>query len=105
MAAEMLLNSYDPRSPEYMPYRLFLMHVMAVDDMGHLHGVTPEYNPYNTYQKAITNTTRVLSRLLDLLDNDTTLVITSDHGHIDRGGHGGTFLFSLLLHFPLSFLV
>lgn len=26
-----------------------------------------------------------------MLDNDTTLIITSDHGHIDRGGHGGKF--------------
>lgn len=90
MAAEMLLNSFDPKSPDYMPYRLFLMHFMAVDDMGHLHGVTTDYNPYNTYQKAISNTTQVLTRLVDLLDNETTLVITSDHGHIDRGGHGGT---------------
>ncbi|ELR12463.1 MBOAT family protein [Acanthamoeba castellanii str. Neff] len=39
---------------------------------------------------AISNTTQVLTRLVDLLDNETTLVITSDHGHIDRGGHGGT---------------
>jgi hypothetical protein len=53
MAAEMLLNSFDPKSPDYMPYRLFLMHFMAVDDMGHLHGVTTDYNPYNTYQKVL----------------------------------------------------
>jgi hypothetical protein len=49
----MLLNSFDPKSPDYMPYRLFLMHFMAVDDMGHLHGVTTDYNPYNTYQKVL----------------------------------------------------
>ncbi len=55
MAAEMLLNSFDPKSPDYMPYRLFLMHFMAVDDMGHLHGVTTDYNPYNTYQKVLSH--------------------------------------------------
>lgn len=51
MAAEMLLNVFNPASPEFFPYRLFLLHFMSVDDMGHLHGVTLDYNPYNTYQK------------------------------------------------------
>jgi predicted AlkP superfamily pyrophosphatase or phosphodiesterase len=43
--------------------------------------------------QAISNTTKVLASLVDLLDNDTTLVVTSDHGHIDRGGHGGACIF------------
>jgi len=90
IVGEILLDSLDPQSPDYTPYRFFLAHFMSVDDMGHLHGVTLDYNPYNTYQKAITNVTKVLSRLVDLLDNETTLIISSDHGHIDRGGHGGT---------------
>ncbi len=62
MAAEMLLNSFDPKSPDYMPYRLFLMHFMAVDDMGHLHGVTTDYNPYNTYQKVLIECVRACVR-------------------------------------------
>lgn len=51
MTSEMLLNSFDLTSPDYYPYRLFVAHYMSVDDMGHLHGVTLKYNPYNTYQK------------------------------------------------------
>lgn len=39
--------------------------------------------------QAISNVTEIISRLVDLLDSNTTLIITSDHGHIDRGGHGG----------------
>lgn len=51
ITSEMLLNVLDPSSSEYFPYRLLMAHYMSVDDMGHLHGVTLDYNPYNTYQK------------------------------------------------------
>jgi hypothetical protein len=42
------------------------------------------------YQAALEQLDRQLGVMLNLLDPDrTTVVITSDHGHIERGGYGG----------------
>jgi arylsulfatase A-like enzyme len=36
---------------------------------------------------------------LSTVDNDTVVMFVSDHGHVDRGGHGG--VDSVLLEVPL----
>ena len=40
-----------------------------------------------------------LQTIKDTISDDTVLVIVADHGHVDRGGHGGTA--SELLDVPL----
>ena len=31
-----------------------------------------------------------LQTIKDNISDDTVLIIVADHGHVDRGGHGGT---------------
>ncbi|KQO64435.1 alkaline phosphatase family protein [Curtobacterium sp. Leaf261] len=65
----------------------------AVDEAGHLHGgASPEY------AATVLQTDARLGRLLDAirrriaredLDEDWLVGVTTDHGHLDAGGHGG----------------
>ncbi|HEV8339364.1 MAG TPA: alkaline phosphatase family protein [bacterium] len=65
--------------------RLVLLHYPAPDLMGHGFGATSQ-----AYADAVRAIDEDLTRLLGHLDlESTTVVITSDHGHIDSGGHGG----------------
>src|SRR5207245_10149323 len=42
------------------------------------------------YQDAVRHSDAVLANIFARLDPDRdALVVTADHGHIDRGGHGG----------------
>ncbi|PRP81820.1 hypothetical protein PROFUN_10569 [Planoprotostelium fungivorum] len=83
----------------YFPYDFFLSYFCDIDSQGHSWGGTSD-----NYNTAITNKTRVIDlflhklSLIDLLDRTadggrkwkTIVAITSDHGHVDVGGHGGT---------------
>ena len=69
---------------------LFLAHFSDIDEQGHLSGVSQKYNLKNTYQKAVSSKVSVLKELYITLDSSTVLLIVSDHGQVDRGGHGGT---------------
>jgi hypothetical protein len=62
-----------------------LIHPMYVDDAGHDHGArSPEF------RAALSRADRELASLLPLLDLERDLlVVTADHGHTARGGHGG----------------
>lgn len=64
---------------------LTLIHPLYVDDAGHLFGAaSPEY------KAATTRLDRELGKLWSRLDLQQDLVIlTSDHGHMSYGGHGG----------------
>ena len=68
------------------PVDLTLCHWSSVDTMGHLYGDSTEY------QEVMTARVNDIAALLDdgLLDEDTLLIVTGDHGHVERGGHGGT---------------
>ncbi len=63
---------------------LALIHPVYVDEIGHDYGGrSPEY------AAAVTRADEELGRLLNRLDLGRDLVVvTSDHGHTDRGGHG-----------------
>jgi hypothetical protein len=63
-----------------------LVHFLAVDDAGHGYGgASPEY------AAAVQAVDAHIDRLLENADLDTTAVfVTADHGHIARGGHGGS---------------
>jgi hypothetical protein len=62
---------------------LLLVHLPDVDNTGHAFGVGPEY------RQAAERADAVIARILEEAGTDATVVLTSDHGHIDAGGHGG----------------
>ncbi|KNC52573.1 uncharacterized protein AMSG_12136 [Thecamonas trahens ATCC 50062] len=72
-----------------LEYGLFLAHFSDVDMQGHSFGVSKTYNSDDSYNGAVTNKTRILDELTDALDDDTVVFIFADHGHVNRGGHGG----------------
>lgn len=65
---------------------LTLVHTVIVDDAAHVSGAAS-----NPYARAVAATGSWLRATIGRMDPARdTLVVTSDHGHIDRGGHGGT---------------
>jgi hypothetical protein len=62
---------------------LLLVHLPDVDSTGHVRGVGPEY------RRAAERADAVIARILEEAGTDATVILTSDHGHIDAGGHGG----------------
>lgn len=71
------------------PYELFLAHFSDIDMQGHSFGILPAFNPGDTYTLAVANKTRILTQLMDAIDNSTVMLVFADHGHVERGGHGG----------------
>ncbi len=77
-----LLKSEDP--PD-----LLWVGMAGVDKAGHEYGAASD-----EYRSAVEEASRLLGRLLDTLaeegmSDDTLVVVVSDHGHLDTGGHGG----------------
>jgi hypothetical protein len=64
-------------------------HFSDIDMQGHGFGVDVKWNTANSYTQAVRNKTNILRRLFSAAPNGTTLVIVSDHGHVNKGGHGG----------------
>jgi hypothetical protein len=52
--------------------------------------VQTKWNTANSYVEAVRNKTKILRKLFAAAPDRTVLIIVSDHGHVDRGGHGGT---------------
>jgi hypothetical protein len=67
-------------------HELVLIHLDQVDYAGHHEGgpVDPNWNAAAT---RVDDLLREITAELDLTQD--TLLVTSDHGHLDRGGHGG----------------
>lgn len=63
---------------------LLVVHLPDVDNIGHQLGVGLEY------REAAKRADAVIARLLEEAGSDATIILTSDHGHIDAGGHGGS---------------
>ncbi len=64
---------------------LLLIHFTAPDNAYHGYGV---FSPQA--QRAVQDVDARVGRLLQAVDlSKTTIFFTADHGHIDRGGHGG----------------
>ncbi len=64
---------------------LILLHFIEADDAGHAHGATSA-----AYREAVAAADARIGRIAALLDlTRATLIVTSDHGMLDRGGHGG----------------
>ena len=74
---------FDDRTP---PRDFTLLHTVVVDDAGHDAGAASA-----DYARAVAATGLWLRGAIARMDpGRDTLVVASDHGHIDRGGHGGT---------------
>jgi hypothetical protein len=65
---------------------LVLVHDGRPDEAAHRHGArSPEY------RAAVARADDVIGRVVGTLDPlRDTIVVSSDHGHLDEGGHGGT---------------
>ncbi len=67
-------------------YNLILLHLDQVDFAGHHEGGPQSEN----WNKAATRVDGLLAEIISELDFSTdTLIIVSDHGQLDQGGHGG----------------
>ncbi len=67
-------------------YRLVLIHLDQVDHAGHTQGGDSQ-----AYRDAARRVDEALGKIAARLDwNKDTLLVFSDHGHLDRGGHGGS---------------
>lgn len=68
------------------------VHFGEIDDASHIFGLAgDEYR--DAIRRVDTHVKKVLSevsRRSDELGEDWLVVITTDHGHLDEGGHGGT---------------
>jgi len=73
-------------APAPLPGEVTLVHIVAVDDAGHDYGAMSE--AYDAEAIVAGAEIRTLMGRLDLAHGDL-LMVTADHGHIDRGGHGG----------------
>ena len=72
------------------PYRFYLLHQAAVDTTGHADGLAG-----STFARAVAQSAAYVDEVLRVVDatpwaRQTTVVITSDHGHVEAGGHGGS---------------
>jgi hypothetical protein len=65
---------------------LVVLLISTVDIAGHAHGADSD-----EYLEATQIADRALARVLSKVDlSQDTIIVTADHGHTDRGGHGGT---------------
>jgi len=62
---------------------LLVVHLSDVDRAGHAGGVG------DGYRAAAQRADAVVSRMVEVTEGTATLVVTSGHGHVDQGGHGG----------------
>lgn len=67
-------------------HELVLIHLDQVDYAGHHEGGPVDYN-WNAAATRVDDLLREIAGELDFTQD--TLLVTSDHGHLDRGGHGG----------------
>jgi hypothetical protein len=67
-------------------YSLVLVHLSQVDEASHFSGPFSEAG-----RQAEAENDRYLRQIVDQLDlQKDTVIVFSDHGHLDAGGHGGT---------------
>lgn len=64
-------------------YKLIIGHLLAIDHAGHAHGLGDP-----RMQEAIQGMDKLLKDVIDLMDDNTTLMIVGDHGADFTGEHG-----------------
>jgi hypothetical protein len=74
-----------PEVPAGLRGTMDLVHILHVDDAGHASGAASP-----AYAAAVKNADGAMMTLAETADlSNTVLVLTADHGHALRGGHGG----------------
>lgn len=63
------------------------LHLGEPDSVGHRHGVGLEYSAAIT--RADARVGSIIEPLLERADENWTIIVVTDHGHVDSGGHGG----------------
>ena len=63
---------------------LLLVHLPDVDHVAHAEGVGEHHDV------VARRADDIIAEIVAASDPQTTFVLTSDHGHVDRGGHGGS---------------
>ena len=66
------------------PWDVIIGHFLGVDHIGHRLG--PDHPTMRTKLKQMDD---VMRRVVDLLDDDTLLILMGDHGMDRKGDHGG----------------
>ena len=71
------------------PPDLLWIGMAGVDEAGHEYGAASD-----EYRSAVVEASELIGKLLDTLEEEgllqeTLVVVVSDHGHLDSGGHGG----------------
>lgn len=87
-----LIRAQDISVALTQPYKLSFVHLESADHMAHQYGVH-----HHKYHRACSEYARAVRRILVIAEhrsavdpNDTVIVaITTDHGHVSKGGHGG----------------
>lgn len=75
------------KAEEFLSQRpsLIFVHLSQVDHYEHYYGVSGEPT-----KKALQNVDSLIGEILGKVDFQSySVIVTSDHGHIDQGGHGG----------------
>ncbi|RKO93081.1 hypothetical protein BDK51DRAFT_30025, partial [Blyttiomyces helicus] len=65
-------------------YSFYLAHFSDIDERGHYSGVTPRYNPGDTYNLAVSDKAAALRNILENIDSETVAIVVSDHGHVGQ---------------------
>jgi arylsulfatase A-like enzyme len=66
---------------------LVVAYLGAPDEVAHLRGVGPEYR--DAIAAADAHLGRLLAAVAGRDGEDWTVIVVTDHGHVDAGGHGG----------------
>lgn len=86
--SQLFPRGFDRSSEVLLPidqFELSLWHLLYIDDRGHEKGAASA-----EYRAAVERADTEVSALLEQLDLARDLVVvTADHGHSERGGHGG----------------
>jgi GPI ethanolamine phosphate transferase 3 subunit O len=61
-----------------------LGHIIGVDHAGHTYSAS-----HNEIERKLNDTEELIRKVIDKMDNKTTLLVFGDHGMTDDGNHGG----------------
>ena len=81
---EMRVNRLADRLRNRPPPDFLVLHLVGLDHAGHRRGVKSA-----GYADVARRTVAHIEDIVRLLPSDTTVLLTSDHGATDSGGHGG----------------
>ena len=65
-------------------FDFMLVHMIGVDSAGHTFG-----SKHPEVERKLGETEKFIEKVIELMDNDTTLLVYGDHGMTMEGSHGG----------------